>query len=246
MSLGKNLLKKTGSSGGGPNNGLPVGNKPIKSITSTGIPTKTDVLAGQKEAYPGMKFGPNQVNVAKNTISSQGAKPGSQVTTTKNVKVTEGATGGKQTTDQNAYMSGLAKRFPGASGEELAKKIPGSKGSYISSSMIDKYNKSYYTPKTETTGTPGSEAVVSAPIELDNEAEKQTTGENTVETKTTPDDKTTKDNKLGNLPIGSANITKGGTGRKASNPINPVSLASDASTSKDFNLKLNNQAVNKA
>ena len=190
----------------GPNNGLPVGNKPIKSITSTGIPTKTDVLAGQKEAYPGMKFGPNQVNVAKNTISSQGAKPGSQVTTTKNVKVTEGATGGKQTTDQNAYMSGLAKRFPGASGEELAKKIPGSKGSYISSSMIDKYNKSYYTPKTVTTGTPGAEAVVSAPIELDNEAEKQTTGENTVETKTTPDDKTTKDNKLGNLPIGSANV----------------------------------------
>jgi len=75
---------------------------------------------------------------------------------------------------------------------------------------------------------------------------KTTNGETTVETETIPDDKTTKDNKLGNLPIGSANVTKGGTGRKSSNPINPVSLATSASQSKDFNLKLNNQAVNKA
>jgi len=85
------------------------------------------------------------------------------------------------------------------------------------------------------------------PIKLDkNTAEKTTNGETTVETETIPDDKTTKDNKLGNLPIGSANVTKGGTGRKSSNPINPVSLATSASQSKDFNLKLNNQAVNKA
>ena len=107
--------------------------------------------------------------------------------------------------------------------------------------------KQYYKPVTETKGTPGGNAIVSAPIDLpDDPAEKTTNGETTVETETIPDDKTTKDNKLGNLPIGSANVTKGGTGRKSSNPINPVSLATSASQSKDFNLKLNNQAVNKA
>lgn len=237
MSLGKNLLKKTGSSGGGPNNGLPVGNKPIKSITSTGIPTKTDVLAGQKEAYPGMKFGPNQVNVAKNTISSQGAKPGSQVTTTVPVKAPKAISGGTAGTPWDNKMKSLLES--GVSYKELAKMGHGYEDA------LKKKFPGAYKPKTETTGTPGAEAVVSAPIEL-NEAEKQTTGENTVETKTTPDDKTTKDNKLGNLPIGSANITKGGTGRKASNPIKPVSLATSGSQSKDFNLKLNNQAVNKA
>ena len=64
------------------------------------------------------------------------------------VQVTTAPTGGKQTTDQDKYMAGLAKRFPGASGEELAKKI-GDKGSYISKSMVDKYNKEYYKPKME-------------------------------------------------------------------------------------------------
>ena len=102
-----------------------------------------------------------------------------------------------------------------------------------------------YVPSTAS--TPGAEADVSVPIELDNTAEETTNGETTVETKTIPDDKTTKDTKRGFMQklFGSKNLTKGGTGRKGSNPIKPVSLATNGSQSKDFNLKLNNQAVGK-
>ena len=106
-----------------------------KSEAQAGYDTKAAELKNQGYTM-------STPTVGDKTISGTGTK-------TTNVKVTEGAKGGKQATDQNKYMSDLAKRFPGSSGEELAKKIPGSKGSYISSSMIDKYNKNYYKPKTE-------------------------------------------------------------------------------------------------
>lgn len=252
MSLGKNLFNKTGSSGGGPGGGLPVGNKPAKgngSGITLGIPTKVDPLAGQKAAEikknPGMTFNPNKVNVAKNTISSQGTKPGNQVT--KPGKSTYTYKGKKSSGVYDALnkeiSGGLAKTKYGYEGTDVKEyeqlKLSKRKGQAGVGEVKG---------KPTTTVTPGAEASVETKIELpDNPAEETTNGETTVETKTTPDDKTTTESgKLGNLPFGSAGATKKSRGRTGSNPIKPVSLATSASQSKDYNLKLNNQAVNKA
>lgn len=153
--------------------------------------------------------------IGDKTISGTGTK-------TTDVKVTEGAKGGKQATDADKYMADLAKRFPGSSGEELAKKIPGSKGSYISSSMIDKYNKKYYKPKTTeekinvgwkaddaSSGKTVNETKVPPPTDTQTTDNKTTTN-----TKTTPDpskttETTTDPSKTGILPI-----NEGGTSTK--------------------------------
>jgi hypothetical protein len=244
-------LFNNGTSGGGPGGGLPVGNKPTKGNNSgitLGIPTKTDPLAGQKAAKPGYGFGPNKVNVAQNSIYSKGTKPGSQVTTNVPSKQKTTNIGTKKYSGKKSYVDVLGEsgNFSNQSFDQMMVGAEGKPHFEDTPENREKW-KQYYKPVTETKGTPGGNAIVSAPIDLpDNPAEKTTSGETTVETETVPDDKTTKDNKLGNLPIGSANVTKGGTGRKSSNPINPVSLATSASQSKDFNLKLNNQAVNKA
>ncbi len=250
----ENLLNKTGSSGGGPGGGLPVGNKPTKgngSGITLNIPTKVDPLAGQKaseiQKNPGMTFGPNKVNVAKNTISSHGAKPGGQVTTNVPSKQKTTNIGTKKYSGKKSWVDVLGEsgNFSNQSFDQMMVGAGGKPHFQDTPENREKW-KQYYKPKTVTTGTPGAEADVSVPIELDNPAEETTNGETTVETKTIPDDKTTKDTKRGKLPFGSANLTKGGTGRKGSNPIKPVSLATSGSQSKDFNLKLNNQAVNKA
>ena len=240
-----------GTSGGGPSGGLPVGNKPTKGNNSgitLGIPTKTDPLAGQKAAKPGYGFHPNKVNVAQNIIYSKGTKPGSQVTTNVPSKQKTTNIGTKKYSGKKSYVDVLGEsgNFSNQSFDQMMVGAEGKPHFEDTPENREKW-KQYYKPVTETKGTPGGNAIVSAPIDLpDDPAEKTTNGETTVETETVQDDKTTKDNKLGNLPIGSANVTKGGTGRKSSNPINPVSLATSASQSKDFNLKLNNKAVNKA
>jgi len=240
-----------GTSGGGPRGGWPVGNKPTKGNNSgitLGIPTKTDPLAGQKAAKPGYGFHPNKVNVAQNIIYSKGTKPGSQVTTNVPSKQKTTNIGTKKYSGKKSYVDVLGEsgNFSNQSFDQMMVGAEGKPHFEDTPENREKW-KQYYKPVTETKGTPGGNAIVSAPIDLpDDPAEKTTNGETTVETETIPDDKTTKDNKLGNLPIGSANVTKGGTGRKPSNPIKSVSLATRASQSKDFNLKLNNQAVNKA
>lgn len=98
--------------------------------------------AAEKKKNTNFKYDPAVVNTDKQTVSIHGTK-------TTDVKPNAVARGGSvQATDKDKYMADLAKRFPGSSGEQLAKK--GKEGSFISSSMIDKYNKNYYKPKTET------------------------------------------------------------------------------------------------
>ena len=104
-------------------------------------PTEATKAAEDKK-NPNFKYDPAVVNTDKQTVSIHGTK-------TINVKPNAVARGGSaQATDQDKYMADLAKRFPGSSGEQLAEK--GKEGSFISQSMIDKYNKKYYKPKTET------------------------------------------------------------------------------------------------
>ena len=258
----ENLFNKTGSSGGGAK-GLPVGNKPGKgngkgngkgpinppsntggnngfvNPIKSGLPTKSDPLSTQKAQYPGYGFDKNKVNVASNTINSHGTKPGNQVTTA--VKAPEAISGGTPGTPWDKKMIGLLNS--GVSYEGLA-----AEGHGYTDALKKRFPGEY---KPKTTGAPAKEADVSVPIKLDT-AEGSTTGETTVETETTGIDTTT----AKNGPMTFGNLSKSAArklarqekraARKASNPINPVSLATSASQSKDFNLKLNNQAVNQA
>jgi len=250
----ENLFNKTGSSGGGAK-GLPVGNKPGKgngkgngkgpinppsntggnngfvNPIKSGLPTKSDPLSTQKAQYPGYGFDKNKVNVASNTINSHGTKPGNQVTTA--VKAPEAISGGTPGTPWDKKMIGLLNS--GVSYEGLA-----AEGHGYTDALKKRFPGEY---KPKTTGAPAKEADVSVPIKLDT-AEGSTTGETTVETETTEIDTTTAKN--GPMAFGSAGVSKKSTGRVGSNPIKPVSLATSASQSKDFNLKLNNQAVNQA
>jgi len=251
----ENLFNKTGSSGGGAKGGLPVGNKPGKgngkgngkgpinppsntggnngfvNPIKSGLPTKSDPLSTQKAQYPGYGFDKNKVNVASNTINSHGTKPGNQVTTA--VKAPEAISGGTPGTPWDKKMIGLLNS--GVSYEGLA-----AEGHGYTDALKKRFPGEY---KPKTTGAPAEGADVSVPIKLDT-AEGSTTGETTVETETTEIDTTTAKN--GPMAFGSAGVSKKSTGRVGSNPINPVSLATSASQSKDFNLKLNNQAVNQA
>jgi len=110
----------------------------LKSGNGPGGPFKTESEAStyvtdQLAGYSNIK-----TSTQDGTVTGTGQRA-------KNVEVKEAARGGTQTKDPQGYMATLAKRFPGATGEELAKKI-GKKGSYISKSMIAEYNKKYYKP----------------------------------------------------------------------------------------------------
>jgi len=270
----ENLFNKTGSSGGGAKGGLPVGNKPGKgngkgngkgpinppsntggnngfvNPIKSGLPTKSDPLANKKAPFQGQgySFGENKVNVASNTINSQGTKPGNQVTTPS--KQTTTSIGTKKYTGKDSYVDVLGKtgKFNDQTFDQM---LVGAEGKPHFADTPENRTKwdAYHKPKT--TGTPAEGTEVSVPIKLDT-AEDSTTGKTTVETETTEIDTTT----AKNGPMTFGNLSKSAArklarqekraARKASNPINPVSLATSASQSKDFNLKLNNQAVNQA
>ena len=265
MGILKNLFNN-GTSGGGPSGKMPVGSKPgngkgngngkgpINPPSNTGgnngfvnpiksgLPTKSDPLSTQKAQYPGYGFDKNKVNVASNTITSHGTKPGNQATTPS--KQTTTSIGTKKYTGKDSYVDVLGKtgKFNDQTFDQM---LVGAEGKPHFADTPENRTKWEAYHKPTTTGTPAKEADVSVPIKLDtNKAEESTTGEATVETETTKIDTTTAKN--GPMAFGSAGVSKKSTGRVGSNPIKPVSLATSASQSKDFNLKLNNQAVNKA
>ena len=268
----ENLFNKSGSSGGGAKGGLPVGNKPGKGNgkgngkgkgptnppSNTGgnngfvnpitfpKPTKPDPLANKKAPFQGQgySFGENktefQVPLNTGKITSHGTKPGNQVTTPS--KQTTTSIGTKKYTGKDSYVDVLGKtgKFNDQTFDQM---LVGAEGKPHFADTPENRTKWEAYHKPTTTGTPAEETDVSVPIKLDT-AEDSTTGKATVETETTEIDTTTAKN--GPMAFGSAGVSKKSTGRVGSNPIKPVSLATSASQSKDFNLKLNNQAVNKA
>ena len=161
------------------------------------------------------------------------------------VQVTTAPTGGKQTTDQDKYMAGLAKRFPGASGEELAKKI-GDKGSYISKSMVDKYNKEYYKPKMEDQPetVTGEEKLVIGAAETEQTPDPDNTGGSAADT----EPKKPAEGSMDDL-LAAAGGLAGGTSMSSTSrtpsQANPLPTQSGGSISKypGATLKLNKQDV---
>jgi len=103
---------------------------------------KGATTAATSQQDPSFKYNKPQIDTDAQTVSIHGTKTTDVAT---NAKPRGGSV---QATDADKYMAGLAKRFPGSSGEQLAKKTK--EGSFISQSMIDTYNKKYYKPKTTT------------------------------------------------------------------------------------------------
>ena len=205
---------------------------------------ETQSIKQQQALYPDFKFGPERPG-PDYTVSSTGVKKGDQVTKTVPVKAPKAISGGTPGSAWDNKMKSLLAG--GTSYEELAKKGHGT---------VEGLKKRFpdaYKPKTITTSTPDQEVTVTATIPRDADQSNENDGSSASDT--TPD--TTGDTTDDTIPPGKAGPMQPAlvkpTGTGGNTKMNRPTVSADptlassgsSSTPKDYEITLNQQAVNK-